>query len=207
LNPKSIVRLGHEFNPLLVDAGEVEAVVLDVGECERIGETSLIEAPRCLDPDLERVLGAVAHGGVEADSPRLTLGDADPRFPPVRADRARVAMSTKTAGWTKRVCESCACAVLPRLMTTDAVAWVGSSSPKVPVSAGTHTVKLLTDWMHVSGNDACPDASGCETRTTAWTTLQRSGQEAKTVTPIDRPSGASQEAEWISTVGPCPGRA
>src|SRR5688500_12113511 len=56
--------------------------------------------------------------------------------------------------------------------------------------------------MQVSGNDACPDACGCETVTTASTTAQRSGHEARTWMPIDRPSGARLPTDWTSTVGP-----
>src|SRR5687768_15935180 len=63
--------LGPDLDSLLVEAGEVEAILLDIGERERVGRAGLIEAPRCLAPDHERVLGAVAHGSVEADSPRL----------------------------------------------------------------------------------------------------------------------------------------
>src|SRR6266511_5139114 len=55
--------------------------------------------------------------------------------------------------------------------------------------------------MQVSGNDACPDAPGCETVTTASTTVHRSGHEARTWTPTDCASGASPAIDWISTVG------
>jgi len=77
----------------------------------------------------------------------------------------------------------------------------------VPVAAGTITWKTLSAPTHMSGNDACPDACGCDTATTAWTTVHRSGHEAMTWNDTDPPSGASQATDWMSTVGGAGGRA
>jgi hypothetical protein len=56
--------------------------------------------------------------------------------------------------------------------------------------------------MQVSGKDAWPEAPGCETRTTASTTVQRSGHEARTASVIEEPAGASPAGfDWMSTTG------
>lgn len=47
------------------------------------------------------------------------------------------------------------------------------------------TRNIRAEPMQLSGNDACPDAVGCETVTTASMTAHRSGHEAMTWTPIE----------------------
>ena len=89
---------------------------------------------------------------------------------------------------------------MPRWITTDAVT-CALPSWNEPLPAGTLTRNERTDLMQVSGNDACPEPLGWDTLTTASTTVQRSGHEARTLTLIDRPSGASPPALWMSTVG------
>jgi hypothetical protein len=68
--------------------------------------------------------------------------------------------------------------------------------------AGTVTENGRREPMQVSGKDAWPEAPGCETRTTASTTVQRSGHEARTASVIEEPSGASPAGfDWMSTTG------
>jgi hypothetical protein len=50
----------------------------------------------------------------------------------------------------------------------------------VPPPDGTTTVNILTELMHGNVKDACPAACGCETLTTASTTVHRSGHDART---------------------------
>src|SRR4029450_8331533 len=99
-----------------------------------------------------------------------------------------------------RTSESTARAVVPRLITTDALT---SAEPswKAPLLAGTVTENGRMEPMQVSGNDACPEAPGCEPRMPASMTVQRSGHEARTARAIEEPSGASPAGfDWMSTI-------
>ena len=83
---------------------------------------------------------------------------------------------------------SLADSVFPRAETTVAVT---SAVPRVktPLSTGTTTLNTCTKPAHVSGTGARPDPLGCETATTASTTVARSPHEASTCTWIERASG------------------